>query len=101
MGHTHAGPLPWAWIAANGGSTFPQCAFDLWWQLRALGVPYPRWTCPWCGPRDDCTRVHLETECASFAGRCWCSGIRPEEAFCFPVDDEWFIAVLLVISGLS
>ena len=103
MGSSNAnlGPLPWAWIAAHGGRFFPRYAFDLWWQLRALGVPHPRWSCPWCGPHTSCTRPHLESECVSFATRCWLAHVRPEEAFRYPVDGKWFTAVLLVVGALG
>ena len=100
-GATNLGPLPWGWIAAHGGSAFPREAFELWWQLRTLGTPHPRWRCPWCGPDVACTRSHLEAGCISFAARCWSSGIRPEEAFRFPPSDKWFTGVLLVVASLS
>ena len=95
------GPLPWAWIAAHGGIAFPRVAFNLWWQLRTIGAPHPRWCCPWCVPHVACTRPHLVTECVSFAARCWLGGVRPEEAFCFPADDKWFTAILLITAALN
>ena len=60
-------PLPWAWIAASGDTAFPRAAFDLWWQLRMLGTPHPRWSCPWCGTEVPCTSVHLRLDCPMFA----------------------------------
>ena len=95
------GPLPWAWIAAHGDSAFPRCGFDLWWQLRTIGAPYPRWDCPWCGPDTPCTRVHLVTECVSFAARCWCTGVQPEVCFEYPADAESFTALLRITGALS
>ena len=96
-----SGPLPWAWIAANGNVTFPRQAFDAWWQLRGLGVTHPRHHCPWCHPAEKCTREHLESACQDFAMKCWTKGVRPEEAFLYPIDDHWFRAVLSVVAELS
>ena len=93
-------PLPWAWIAANAEITFRQEAFTIWWQVRVLGKAYPSHTCPWCTPQAQTTREHLQQECATFAACCWTKGVRPEEAFTFPPDPEWFTAALLAIEEL-
>ncbi len=92
-------PLPWAWIAQHTGSTFPDTAFTLWWQLRALGQPFPAGSCPWCSCA--LTSVHLTQHCLTFAQLCWTSGIHPDEAFAYPADDKWFVACLLNIHSLD
>jgi len=100
---TH-GSLPWAWIAANGNVTFDRRAFELWWQLRVLGVSFPRSYCPWCQPQtaasSDCSRRHLEAECREFARRCSDRGIQKSEAFWYPPDDEWFTNTLGILDEL-
>ena len=32
------GGLPWAWLAEHGDTSFQHEGFDLWWQIRVLGV---------------------------------------------------------------
>ena len=93
-------PLPWAWIAAHAGRAFSQPSFELWWQLRALGKPYPSCSCPWCSSGIVLDQSHLQEQCPQFAQGCWCAGIRPEEAFCYPCTAQWFVGVLGVISEL-
>ena len=93
------GALPWPWIAANGDVSFPRRAFEIWWQLRVLGATHPRRSCPWC-PRSRCTSQHLEYGCETFAMQCWIRGVRPEEAFAFPPDPDWFVAALRAVGQL-
>lgn len=82
------------------GDTYPQEAFELWWQLRVLGQPYPLMLCPWCEPRPELTSTHLRTECA-FATACWIRGIQPEEAFLYPSGPAWFQAALLAVHEIQ
>ena len=96
-----SGPLPWAWLAVHGDVSFPRSAFDLWWQIRALGTPPTRSSCPRCAPGTPCTRSHLEETCPSFAVKCWANGVKPEEAFSFPTGDQWFKATLLSTAALN
>ena len=86
--------LPWAWIAIHAGGILPQSAFELWWQIRSLGQPYPPVACPWCQPAVALTREHLQTMCAHYAYHCWTLGILPAEAFSYPAHPDWFKATL-------
>ena len=95
------GPLPWLWLAANGGCLFPCRAFDCWWQLRTLGNTHPASSCPWCCPATHASRDHFMQSCPTFAERCWTSGVQPEEAFYFPHDDQWFTATLKAIAPVA
>lgn len=81
------GPLPWAWLAASEGRLFERESFDTWWQLRCLGLPYPRRGCAWCSFETLCTRAHLEQECPFFARACALQGIRTECIFRFPANE--------------
>jgi hypothetical protein len=94
-------PLPWAWIAVHEGSLFSRASFETWWQLRALGQPYPPDTCPWCDGRLPLTGLHLQSSCITFAVRCWTRGIQPESAFLYPPNDKWLQAALLVIAEVN
>ena len=94
-------PLPWLWLASLAGDAFPQKAFELWWQLRVLGQPYPPMLCPWCEPRPELTSTHLRTECSTFATACWIRGIQPEEAFLYPSGPAWFQAALLAVHEIQ
>ena len=87
--------LPWGWLAAEGGRAFETSAFEFWWQLRILGKPYASLkVCIWCEGSPRISRVHLQHQCAKFAQCCWCTGVLPEEAFMYPPDPAWFIAVI-------
>ena len=87
-------PLPWAWLAINAGSAFTQAAFELWWQLRILGQPFPATHCPWCDPVSPLTKEHLQDDCGTFAYHCWLHGVLPTEAFMYPPQRDWFAAAL-------
>ena len=89
-------PLPWAWIGANANVHFKRESFSLWWQLRALGQAYPEASCSWCDGGPDLTREHLRFSCLTFAAR----GVLPEQAFDYPRNDGWFIAVLLAVEDI-
>ena len=93
-------PLPWAWIGMNADVAFPQASFRLWWQLRALGQPHPAANCPWCDARPALTTLHLQHSCIMFAVRCWSRNLEPEEAFNFPSDEKWFLAVLQIATEI-
>ena len=93
-------PLPWAWIASHAGNTFPEEAFALWWQLRALGQPDPADTCSRCENLVELTTEHLRSSCILFATVCWTRGIRPEEVFNYPPDPHWLTSCLLAVSEL-
>lgn len=94
--HTYAvnPPLPWAWIASFAQCGMRRSAFELWWQLRILGKPYPLQTCPWCDSKPGLVAQHLQTECDFFAVRCWTHGVQPEEILLYPTDAKWFEAAL-------
>jgi hypothetical protein len=94
-------PLPWAWLAFRAGWDFSTRAFELWWQVRALGQPHPKDCCPWCEGNKTLTRAHLERECFTFAERCWILGLRPEESFGYPVDEGWFRVVLRIMAEVD
>ncbi len=93
-------PLPWAWLAARADQDFPQAAFELWWQIRALKSSHPKQRCPWC-PGSDVTLDHLRLSCGKFAECCWIRGVRPEEAFGYPVNESVFRACLLASAALA
>jgi hypothetical protein len=94
-------PLPWAWLALRVGHDFPADAVELWWQVRALGQPYPKRACPLCTDSSAFTRTHLERDCMPFAEWCWTSGVRPEEVFSYPTSEEWFQAVLQTMARVT
>ena len=96
-----AGPLPWGWLAANGGQTSTTAAFGRWWQLRTLGNTFPTMSCPWCHLATRCSREHLRHSCPTFEERCWTRRVQPEEAFNFPSDDQWLVATLTAIAPLA
>ena len=85
---------PGAWIAIHAGGTFLQSAFELLWQIRLLGQPYPAAARPWCQPAVALTREHLQTACPFFDYHRWTPGIFPAEAFLFPANPDWFTATL-------
>ena len=94
-------PLPWAWIVLNADTAFPAPGFDSWWQLRVTGQTYPTTVCPWCNPTTALTANHLRVSCPPFAMRCWTVGVRPEEAFSYPPDDSWFVAILHIFGEIA
>ena len=92
---------PGAWIAIHAGGTFLQSAFELLWQIRLLGQPYPAAACPWCQSAVALTREHLQTTCASYAYHCWTLGILPAEAFFYPAHPDWFTATLRAMHAVA
>ena len=44
---THQPTTAMAMLASLAGDAYPQEAFELWWQLRVLGQPYPPMLCAW------------------------------------------------------
>ena len=61
----------------------------------------PTTSFPWCHLVEKCTHEHLEPNCQVFAMKCLTEGVRPEDAFLYPVDDYWFRAVLSAVAVLS
>ena len=98
---THQPTIAMAMACISSWRCFPQKAFELWWQLRVLGQPYPPMLCPWCEPRPELTSTHLRTECSTFATACWIRGIQPEEAFLYPSGPAWFQAALLAVHEIQ
>ena len=97
----HGEMLSWAWIALNAGSHFSEDAFTLWWQIRLLGQPCPATQCPWCLPATPLTITHLQLVCPTFATVCFRAGLLPAEAFHYPSQADWFVAVLATIQTLA
>ena len=93
-------PLPWAWLAANIGTLFPQHAFDVWWQIRVLDRTHPPCQCPWC-PGESLTKIHLTAGCLPFARECRDRGIQPGETFLSPSSGPWFVAALQSVCRLA
>ena len=61
-------PLPWLRIASNAGTQFLREGFELWWQLRVLGQPYPVIRCPWCERAPQWLTSGLNSSCLSGCG---------------------------------
>ena len=87
-------------MAINAASTFTQSAFELRWQLRILGQPFPATKCPWCDPVSPLTKEHLQDNGGTFAYHFWFRGVLPAEAFMYPPQPDWFAAALGTIHAL-
>ena len=46
-------------------------------------------------------KEHLQTVCDTHAYHCWTNGVLPAEAFKYPVQPEWFAAVLRAVATLE
>lgn len=101
-------PLPWGWIAAQGGRSFTRRSFSAWWHLRTFGklvhfVPKGVHcdTCSLCGSVTPELRKHLEDECPVFQLRSQVEGRNAGRCFASPWAPEEFQLVLAVVDELG
>ena len=99
-------PLPWGWIAIQGGQAFSRRSFEAWWHVRTfrgLGWLARRGVdCSYCclcsGPAED-LRQHLQETCPVFSLRGAVEGWDPRLCFETPSDPRRFTAVLIAMDS--